>query len=66
MTLPEGSWSFEKEGVDCSDLLEIIYSDNVAKIKFTGDDSYIGSVVTIKYTTNDNDIASTDVEVVGL
>lgn len=66
ITLPNGTWSFEKDGADCSDLLEIIYSDNIAKVKFVGNDSYIGSVVTIKYTTEDNDIAFVDTEVVGL
>jgi hypothetical protein len=66
ITLPNGTWSFEKDGTDCSDLLEIIYSDNIAKVKFVGNDSYIGSVVTIKYTTEDNNIAFVDTEVVGL
>lgn len=61
-----GSWSFEINGEDKSDIVSITENENLLKVKFNGDDSYIGSVMTIKYTTDNGIETSVDVEIVGL
>ena len=61
-----GNWTYEIDEVDCSSLLQINQQDNIVKIKFIGGDSYIGSVITIKYKTINKIETSVDVEVVGL
>lgn len=64
--LPSGEWSYSINGKDCGDVIESVITDNVNKLKFTGNDEYIGSLVTVKYTTEAGIEASLDVEVVGL
>lgn len=61
-----GQWSFSIKGVNCQDLVSVIEDYNVIKVKFIGDDSYIGSVLTIKYRTDTGIETSVDVEIVGL
>lgn len=61
-----GSWSFELNGESISDLVEYKEEGNVLSVKFLGDDSYIGSIIKITYTTSTGIITSVDVEIIGL
>ena len=62
-----GEWSFFIEDKDISDILSISYpAENKVKIKFNGDDNYIGKIITINNTTSDEIIASIDVEIIAL
>jgi len=56
----DGEWSYEIDGESAIDLLTILTSsdssdvnDNQIKIKFIGDDTYIGKVLTVKYTSDE-------------
>lgn len=64
--LPTGTWTYTIDGVNCSSSLDVIQSGDLLKIKFIDSDTYIGSVITIKYTTTDGIETYQDVEVVGL
>lgn len=64
--VPEGEWSYEINGADCSSILDIDDQREILRLKFVGDSEYIGSVITITYTTTDNIKTSLDVEVIGL
>lgn len=52
----EGSWNFSINGSDASSLLSVVDSDlkNNIKIKFIGDDTYIGEKLVISFTIKDN------------
>ncbi len=63
---PVGTWEFFIDGEDIPiDLLTLTYTGNRVKVKFLGDDTYIGKILTIKNTSGD--ITSTlDVELLPL
>lgn len=63
---PVGTWEFFIDGEDIPiDLLTLTYTGNKVKVKFLGDDTYIGKILTIKNTSGD--ITSTlDVELLPL
>lgn len=66
----EGVWSYTIDGVDASDLVTMPDSssdteENQIKIKFTGNKTYIGKVMTITHTSN-TIVSSIDIEIVGL
>lgn len=60
------SWTFYIEGNSIpSELLTLTTQDNKVKVKFLGDDSYIGKIFTVKCSTGDV-TASLDVEILAL
>lgn len=66
--MPDNNWEYLIDGVDCSNLFLVIPEDNTIKVKFNnaiGDESYIGSVLTLRNITN-NITTSIDIEIVGL
>lgn len=57
-----GDWQFSIGDQDASDLINVIYDgENIAKVKWIGGDTYIGSVLTIKRGNS-----SLDVEIISL
>ena len=61
-----GSWSWSIDGVSVPNtLIEYVLNGNKIKIKFLGDDSYIGKILTITNTSGDV-ISSIDVEITAL
>lgn len=46
---PGGEWIFTIDGEDASALVSCEITDNIVKVKFIGDDSYIGQHLTITY-----------------
>lgn len=62
----DGIWKFEINNKDVSDLVTTNIDLNTIKVKFLGNDSYIGTVMNIKYITYDSIETSVDVEIVGL
>lgn len=61
-----GEWSFSIDGEDISNLLTISYpADNKVRIKFIGDDNYIGKIITVTYTSEDI-TSSMDIGIVAL
>lgn len=64
-----GVWKFEIDGEFVPDLVNIIYNTETArkmKVKFLGGDDYIGKVMTIYYTFNDEVVSQLDVGLVAL
>ena len=62
----KGIWSFEIDGEDASDLVTTIADEDYIKVKFIGGDSYINSVLTIKYISDDGITSSIEVGIIGL
>ncbi len=69
----DGTWSCLMDGQDVSDLVTMLTPDdskdikeNQVKIRFDGDDTYIGKSMTIQYVSDDGITAKVDVGVVGL
>lgn len=61
-----GDWSFEIDGtVVPDDLLTLTSSENKIKVKFLGDDSYIGKILTVK-NTSENAVAELQIEIIAL
>ena len=61
-----GSWSWSIDGVSVPNtLVEYVLDNNKIKIKFLGDDSYIGKILTITNTSGDV-MSSIDVEITAL
>lgn len=61
-----GSWAFLIDETSVpSELLALTFIDNKVKIKFLGDDTYIGKILTITNTSEDA-VASLDVEIIAL
>lgn len=60
------TWRFNIGEEDASNLVDVIQDENMIKMKFLGDDSYIGSVLTVTCVTSDGIITSADVEILGL
>lgn len=62
----DGNWLFLFGDVDASNLFTLSYpAPNRVKAKFTGDDTYIGRILTVKYVCEDV-TASLDVEIIAL
>ena len=61
----EGAWTYTLNSQDANELLKIITIDDGVKIKFIGDDTYIGEILNITFTSA---TASTtlDVEILSL
>ena len=61
----EGTWTYTLNSQDANELLKIIAIDDGVKIKFIGDDTYIGEILNITFTSA---TASTtlDVEILSL
>lgn len=66
-TLP-GTWEFSIDGKSVPQkLLTLTVIDNRIKVKFLGDDSYIGKILTVTYKVDDEDIiASLPIEIIAL
>ena len=66
-TLP-GTWEFSIDGESVSqELLTLTVTDNRVKVKFLGDDSYIGKILTVTYKVDDEDITtSLPIEIIAL
>lgn len=62
-----GEWSYLIDDTDVSDLVKVLETDspNTIKVKFLGDEEYLGKVLTIK-NTRDNIIAEKQFEIVSL
>ena len=61
-----GSWSLLIDGVTVPDtVVDLTITDNKVKVKFIGDDSYIGIILTIQNISEDV-TASLDVEIIAL
>ena len=57
-TLP-GTWEFSIDGESVpQELLTLSITDNRVKVKFLGDDSYIGKTLTVTYKVDGEDITS--------
>jgi len=64
-----GAWTFTIDGNDASDLVNVIMLDNPAdiKVKFIGDEEYLGKVMTMTFTTDVTLLVSElDVSIVAL
>jgi len=66
-TLP-GTWEFSIDGNSVpQELLTLSVIDNHVKVKFLGDDSYIGKILTVTYKVDGEDIiASLPIEIIAL
>lgn len=62
-----GDWSYWINDTDATDLIKVLEgnSPNTIKIKFLGDEEYLGKVLTIK-NTRDNIVAELQLEIVAL
>ena len=62
-----GEWSYWIDDTDASELIKVLETDspNSIKIKFLGDEEYIGKVLTIK-NTRDTVVASLQLQIVAL
>jgi len=61
-----GEWSFTIDNEDASDLLYITYpANNKVKIKFKGDDNYIGKILSVTNTSGEV-VSSMEVEIIAL
>lgn len=61
-----GSWEFFIDGESLpNNLMNLSYQDNKVKVKFLGDDSYIGKILTIKNTSEDT-VSELQIEIIAL
>ena len=62
-----GIWSYWIDDTDATELVKVLDTDNpnVLKIKFLGDETYIGKILTIK-NTRDNIVAELQLQIVAL
>lgn len=62
-----GDWSYYIDDTDASDLIKVLETDspNSIKIKFLGDEEYLGKILTIK-NTRDNVTAELQLQIVSL
>ena len=61
-----GSWEFFIDGESLpNNLMNLSYEDNKVKVKFLGDDSYIGKILTIKNTSEDA-VSELQIEIIAL
>lgn len=63
-----GTWKFSIDGESVpKELLSLTVIDNRVKVKFLGDDSYIGKILTVTYKVDDEDITtSLPIEIIAL
>lgn len=62
-----GNWSYEINGTDASDLIqETVVSENQVKIKFIGDESHIGEILTVSFTSGSGIKSSVEMNLVGI
>lgn len=64
-----GNWSYIIDGNDATTLLSFseAVEQNQIKIKFVGDDTYIGKILMLSYTTANGDVTATlEVPIMGL
>ena len=62
-----GNWSYEIDGVDASELIqESVMSENQVKIKFIGDESHIGEILTVSYATDSGIKSSVKMNLIGI
>lgn len=69
ISFEQGTWSFDLEGNDATDLLDIKtdgLDENQIKIKFTGGDMYIGKVINVCYESVSEIIGNVLIEIKGL
>lgn len=66
----DGEWSYSIDGIDAKELVQELRSidteENQIKIKFLGNDSYIGQNIVISYTSSDKIKSSVEMNIVGL
>ena len=63
---PVGNWTFSVDGVPVDEeLLTLTLDGNKVKVKFLGNDSYIGKILTVTNTSGDA-IASLQIEIIAL
>lgn len=62
----DGAYEFTIDGEDAISLVSTIVEDNVLKIKFNGDDTYIGKTLQIRYVTEDGIEVIQDVKITAL
>ena len=63
---PVGDWTFSVDGVPVDEeLLTLTPEGNKIKVKFLGDDSYIGKILTVTNTSEDA-VASLQIEIIAL
>ena len=63
---PVGDWTFSVDGVPVDEeLLTLTPDGNKVKVKFLGDDSYIGKILTVTNTSGDA-VASLQIEIIAL
>ena len=62
-----GEWSYSIDDTDASELIKVLDTDNpnVIKVKFLGDEEYIGKILTIK-NIRDNIVGSIQLQIVAL
>lgn len=62
-----GDWSYWIDDTDATELIKVLESDNsnIIKIKFLGDEEYLGKVLTIKNVRN-NIVAELQLQIVAL
>lgn len=62
-----GEWSYTIDGTDATELIQILETDspNIIKIKFLGDEEYVGKTLNIK-NTKDDIIAELQLQIVNL
>lgn len=63
-----GTWTYEIDGQDASALVSTSpgVDGSQIKVKFDGDDSYIGKVLVVSYITTDGVASSVNLDIVGL
>lgn len=63
-----GEWSYFIDDTDATELVRVLTTDNpnVIKVKFLGDDEYIGKTLVIKNTRYDNIVAELQLQIVAL
>ena len=62
-----GTWSFTIDGENAEELLSLSYpAENKVRVKFNGDDSYIGKILTVQNVSGEDIISSCDVEIIAL
>ena len=62
-----GEWSYWIDDTDASDLVKVLSqeSSNTIKVKFIGDEEYLGKVLTVR-NTKDNIVAELQLEIISL
>lgn len=64
-----GTWKFSIDGKDASDLVSTStekLESNQIKVKFNGDEDYLGKVMTISYVLDDENSTDLNVSIVSL